>query len=93
MDAVATGRTGDDAVQFATEEALNDRLLCNYRQVEEHVRRDDNVRNAEFVRTRFEAAHDKIDFSSLARAALKTGEPLARRPRTRFTDLDAGVPL
>lgn len=93
IDAVATGRTGGDAVQFAAEEALSDRLLCNYRQVEEHVRRDDSVRNAEFVRRRFEAAHGQIDLSGLARAALKTGEPLPRRNRAQFTDLEAGVPL
>jgi hypothetical protein len=93
MDAVATGRTGGDAVQFAAEEALSDRLLCNYRQVEEHVRRDDSVRNAEFMRNRFEAAHCQIDLSGLARAALRTGEPLVRRTRAQFTDLDAGVPL
>lgn len=93
IDAVATGRTGGDAVQFAAEEALSDRLLCNYRQVEEHVRRDDSIRNAEFVRNRFEAAHGQINLSSLARAALRTGEPLTRRTRAQFTDLDAGVPL
>lgn len=93
IDAVATGRTGGDAVQFAAEEALCDRLFCNYRQVEEHVRRDDSAGNAQFVRDRFEAAHKQIDLSGLARAALKTGEPLTRRTRAQFTDLDAGVPL
>ena len=93
IDAVATGRTGNDAVQFAVEEALSDRLFCNYRQVEEHVRRDDSVRNAEFVRNRFEAAHGQVALSRLAQAALRTGEPLARRTRAQFTDLDAGVSL
>ena len=93
IDAVTTGRTGGDAVQVAAEEALSDRLLCNYRQVEEHVRRDDSVRNAQFVRDRFEAAHGQIDLSGLARAALKTGEPLTRRTGSQFTDLDAGVSL
>lgn len=93
IDAVATGRIGADAVQFAAEEALSDRLLCNYRQVEEHVRRDDSIRNAELVRNRFESAHGRIDLAGLARAALKTGEPLARRTRAQFSDLDAGVPL
>ena len=92
IDAVATGRTGSDAIHFAAEEALSDRLLCNYRQVEEHVRRDDSVRNAELVRNRFEAAHRQIDLSGLARAALGTGEPLTRA-RAHFADLDAGVPL
>ena len=90
---MAGGRTGGDAVQFAAEEALSDRLLCNYRQVEEHVRRDDCIRNAEFVRNRFEAAHIKVDLSGLVRAALRMGEPLTRRTRAQFTDLDAGVPL
>lgn len=93
IDAVATGRTGADTVQFAAQEALSDRLLCNYRQVEEHVHRDGSVRNAKFVRNRFEAAHGHIDLSGLARSALRTGEPLTRRTRTRFTDLDAGVQL
>ena len=93
IDAVATGRTGGDAVQLAAEEALSDRLLCNYRQVEEHVRRDDSVRNAEFVRNRLESAHGRIDLSSLARAVLRTGKPLTRRTRARFTDLDDGVSL
>ena len=93
IDAVVTGRTGGAAVQFAAEEALADRLLCNYRQVEEHVRRDDTVRNAEFVRSRLEAAHGQIDLPGLARAALRTGEPLTRRSRAPFTDLEAGVPL
>ena len=93
IDAVAAGRSGGNAVQFAAEEALSDRLLCNYRQVEEHVRRDDSVRNAEFVRNRFEVAHRQIDLSGLARAALRMGESLTRHTRARFTDLDAGVPL
>lgn len=93
IDAVATGRIGGDAIQFAAEEALSDRLLCNYRQVEEHVRRDDSIHNAEFVRNRFEAAHGQIDLPGLAQAALRTGEPLVRRSRAQFTDLDAGVPL
>ncbi len=93
IDAVAGGRTGGDAVQFAAGEALSDRLLCNYRQVEEHVRRDDSIRNAEFVRNRFEAAHMKVDLTGLAQAALRMGEPLTRRTRAQFTDLDAGVPL
>lgn len=93
IDAVATGRTGADAVQFAAQEALSDRLFCNYRQVEEHVRRDDSIRNAEFVRNRFEVAHGQIDLSDIARAVLRTGEPLTRRTRAQFTDLDAGVPL
>lgn len=93
IDAVAIGRTGVDAVQFAAQEALSDRLLCNYRQVEEHVRRDDSVHNAALVRNRFEAAHNRIDLASLASAALRIGEPLARRTRAQFTDLDAGVPL
>lgn len=93
IDAVSTGRFGGDVVQFAAEEALCDRLLCNYRQVEEHVRRDSSIRNAEIVRGRFETAHGQIDLHGLARAALRTGEPLTRRTRARFTDLDAGVPL
>lgn len=93
IDAVATGHSGSDAVQFAAEEALSDRLLCNYRQVEEHVRRDDSIRNSEYVRNRFEAAHGQIDLSGLARAALRTGEPLVRLTRVQVTDLDAGVPL
>ena len=93
IDAVETGRTGGDAIQFAAEAALSDRLLCNYRQVEEHVRRDDSVRNAGFVRNRFKVAHGQIDLSGLAQAALRMGVPLTRRTRAQFTDLDAGVPL
>ena len=93
IDAVAAGRTGSDAVQSAAEDALTDRLLCNYRQVEEHVRRDDSVRNAESVRNRFETAHRQINLPGLAQTALGTGEPLTRHTRTQFTDLDAGVPL
>jgi hypothetical protein len=93
IDAVEIGRTGGDAVQFAAEEALADRLLCNYRQVEEHVRRDDSARNAGCVRNRLEAAHGQIDLSRLARAALRAGEPLTRRTRAQSTDLDAGVEL
>ncbi|MEJ7776840.1 MAG: hypothetical protein WKF52_05540 [Sphingomicrobium sp.] len=93
IDAVASGRMGGDAVQFAAAEALSDRLLCNYRQVEEHVRRDDSVRNAAFVRHRFAVAHGQIDLLGLARAALRTREPLPRRSRAQFMDLDAGVQL
>ena len=93
VDAVQGGRLGTDAVQFATEESLSDRLLCNYRQVEEHVRRDDNIANANFIRARFEAAHDQVDLARLAGAVLRTGAPLARRVRAASTGLDAGVPL
>lgn len=93
IDALATGRIGGDAVQFAAKEALSDRLLCSYRQVEEHVRRNDSSGNADFVRNRLEAAHDQIDMPVLARAALKTGQPLASRNRAESAGIDAGVPL
>jgi hypothetical protein len=93
IDAVQGGRFGIDAVQFATEETLSDRLLCNYRQVEEHVRRDDNFANANFVRARFEGAHGQVDLARLAGAVLRTGRPLARRTRATFAGLDAGVSL
>ena len=93
MEAVRSGHFGAIAVQLAAEDALSDRLLSNYRQVEEHVRRDDGLQNARFVRSRFEAAHPKVDFQGLARALLRTGDPLPRRTRASHTDLDAGVPL
>lgn len=92
-DAVKTGRTGNDVVHLAAEAALSDRLLCNYRQVEEHVRRKDSDGNAEFVRSRLEAAHLIINLPALVQSALKTGHPLTRRSRTQFTSLDAGVSL
>ena len=93
MEAVRAGQSGAAVVQRAVEDALSDRLLSNYRQVEEHVRRDDGVHNARFVRSRFEAAHQKVDFQGLARALLKTGDPLPRRTRAAHTDLEAGVRL
>ncbi|QDC37277.1 hypothetical protein [Sphingobium fuliginis] len=93
IDAVRAGMTGTAAVQQAAEDTLSDRVLCNYRQVEEHVRRDDNVQNARFVRDRFATAHGQVDFGALARALLKTGDPLPRQTRSAHTDLDAGVPL
>ncbi|MEH6758789.1 MAG: hypothetical protein V7676_14955 [Parasphingorhabdus sp.] len=93
MEAVRSGQSGAAAVQRAAEDALSDRLLSNYRQVEEHVRRDDGLQNARFVRSRFDAAHQQVDFQGLARALLRTGDPLPRRTRASNTDLDAGVPL
>lgn len=93
IDAIEVGMVASGAVRFAAKEAMSDRLLRNYRQVEEHVRRDDSIGNARYVRDRFEAAHCQIDLVSLARAALRTGQPLVRRARTQLTALDAGVPL
>ncbi|SEJ83395.1 hypothetical protein SAMN05518849_1154 [Sphingobium sp. AP50] len=93
MDAVRAGQTGPSAVEQAAHDALADRVLCNYRQVEEHVRRDDSLRSAQFVRGRVETAHGQIDFTGLTRALLKTGNPLPRRDRVSSRDLDAGVPL
>ena len=93
VDAVQGGLRGAEAVQAAAEGALSDRLLCNYRQVEEHVYRDDGIHSARFMRNRFETAHAKVDLTGLARAALRTGDPLPRRTRTAHTDLDAGVSL
>ena len=93
IDAVRTGKIGVEAVQIAAEDAVSDRLLRTYRLVEEHVRRDDNSRNANVVRTRLEAAHQNIDLSGLAQTLLKTGTPLSPRRRAASTDLDAGVSL
>lgn len=93
MDAVRSGQSGAAAVQRAAEGALSDRLLSSYRQVEEHVRRDDGVQNARIVRSRFEAAHQQVDFHGLARALLRTGDPLPRQNRFSHADLEAGVPL
>lgn len=93
VDAVQCGLRGAEAVQAAAEGALSDRLLCNYRQVEEHVYRDDGIHSARFMRRRFEAAHAQVDLSGLARAALRAGNPLPRRSRAAHTDLDAGVSL
>lgn len=93
VDAIQAGWIEESAVQFAAQEALSDRLLCNYRQVEEHVCRDDGARNAQFVRDRFEAAHSQIDLNRLANAALRTGAPLPRASRASFTELEGGVSL
>lgn len=93
LDAVGNGKTGTEVVELAAQNAMTDRLLRNYRQVEEHVRRDDCNRSANFVRARLEAAHGQLDISGLASAALKTGSPLSRRNRASISDLDAGVPL
>jgi hypothetical protein len=93
IDAVGKGETGAGAVERAAQEAMTDRLLRNYRQVEEHLRRDDCNRSANFVRTRLEAAHSLLDIAGLASAAMKTGSPLSRRSRAAVSDLDAGVPL
>jgi hypothetical protein len=92
-DAVASGQFGAAALQQAVEDALSERLLRNYRQVEEHVRLDDSASSARFVRARLEAAHRDVDVARLAQAALKTGAPLPRRNRAINTDIDAGVPM
>jgi hypothetical protein len=92
-DIVAVGQFGPAALQQAVEDALSERLLRNYRQVEEHVRLDDSARNARFVRARLEAAHGEVNLAQLAQAALKTGAALPRRNRASNTALDAGVPL
>lgn len=93
IDAVGKGKSGTEVVELAAQDAMTDRLLRNYRQVEEHVRRDDCNRSANFVRARLEAAHSKLDLAGLASAAMKTGSPLSRRNRASVSDLDAGVPL
>ena len=92
-DAVASGKLGAAALQQAVEDALSERLLRNYRQVEEHVRLGDSATRAKFVRARLEAAHRGVNLPQLAQAALKTGAALPRRSRTLNTDIDAGVPL
>ena len=92
IDAVGNGKSGTEVVELAAQDAMTDRLLRNYRQVEEHVRRDDSNRSARFVRARLEAAHSQLDIAGLASAAMKTGSPLSRN-RASVSDLDAGVPL
>jgi hypothetical protein len=93
VDVVAAGQFGPAALQQAVEDALSERLLRNYRQVEEHVRLDDSASSARFVRARLEAAHGDINLAHLAQSALKTGAALPRRNRALNTDIDAGVPL
>ena len=92
-DIVAAGQFGAAALQQAVEDTISERLLRNYRQVEEHVRLDDSASNAKFVRARLEAAHGNINLAQLAQSALKIGPALPRRNRAPNTDLDAGVSL
>jgi len=93
MDAVRSGLGGENAVRQAAEDVLSDRGLNCYRQVEEHVRRDDSLRSAAFVRTRFSEAHGKVDFAGLADALIGKRPAFASRARASYSDLDAGVSL
>ncbi len=92
-DAVEAGQFGAAALQQGVEDAISERLLRNYRQVEEHVRLDDSAQSARFVRSRLEAAHSEVGLARLAQAVLKTGAPLAPRNRAMNTGLDAGVEM
>jgi hypothetical protein len=93
VDAVRDGYSGAEAMRQATESTLSDRLLSGFRQVEEHICRENSGPIVREVRSRLEAAHGEVDFSSLARAVLKTGVPVPRSAAAKYANLDDGVSL
>jgi hypothetical protein len=65
-EAIAAGRRGDQAIRYALDQALQDRMVRNARSMEEHYLRESSVRRATGVRSRLENAILKAPISALA---------------------------
>jgi len=90
--ALATGMTGETALQHALQQALADRLVRNARQMEEHILRESGDRKAAEVRYRLSLAITSAPVGALA-AKLITDAASLRAAPPKHSGLDDGVEL
>jgi hypothetical protein len=91
IQAVANGKTGDEAVTEAASAALTDRAARGIRQVEEIYRRESTHNRAMNVRERMESGIARADISAIAGGLIGTDKAVQPRTFAKKTDLDDGV--
>ncbi|MFO1100774.1 MAG: hypothetical protein U1E81_21595 [Xanthobacteraceae bacterium] len=91
-EALATGKTGDQAVRYALDRALHDRMVRNARSIEEHYLRESSARRAADVRSRLENAIPKAGIGMLA-AKLATAPASSKAAPPKHQGVDDGVTM
>lgn len=90
--ALADGKSGDDAVHDAVHQALNDRVIRNARSMEEHYCRESSTRRAADVRSRLENGINRAPIGALA-GRLVSGIAASTAAPPKHQGLDDGVGL
>jgi len=93
IDALQDGYRGAEALQWAAESMVSDRLLAGFRQVEEHIQREASDGRARMVRSRLEGAHGQVNLAGIAQRVLRMPDAPSRTPVVTYAGLDDGVPL
>jgi len=92
-EALAAGGTGDDAVRYALDQALHDRMMRNARSMEEHYLRESSARRATDVRSRLENAIPKAPINALAdKLATAPASSTAAPPKHQGVDDGVAMP-
>lgn len=91
-EALAEGFRGQAAFEQAVENALNERLLRNIRQVEEHIHRERSAGRARSTRQRLEQAISGAGLKKLAKDVV-SGAPPSRRRAPKHDGLEQGPSL
>ncbi len=95
IEAATNGLTGEAGTEVALRNALEDTARSALRGMEEHYEREANPRSAGHLRTRLDAARQKLDCGALAREILSSEKPSSRRSVTmpRHSGVDEGPQL
>ena len=88
---VYAGGSGMNVVVEAVIGALSDRAARSARQIEEHYRRNSNIRRTVDIRARIEEATATVPFEQLAQRLLGIENPQQSRTVTDRSGLDDGV--
>jgi hypothetical protein len=90
--ALAEGKTGEDALREAVRNTLHDRALRAARQVEEHYLRETSARRAAYVRTRIEVGIATAGLGDLAGTLMTQGTSSSAAP-PQHRGVDDGVDM
>lgn len=89
---LAEGKSGEEALREAVQNALHDRALRDARQVEEHYLRESSARRAANVRARIERGITAAGLGELAGKLATQGASLRATP-PKHEGLDDGVDM
>jgi hypothetical protein len=90
--ALALGKSGEDALVAAAEDALQERAVRDARTIDEHYRREAGARSANRVHARILDAIERAPIKALAARVVTRGASASRAPVKR-DGLDEGVSL
>lgn len=92
VQALADGKTGDEAVREGLHQALHDRFIRNARAMEEHYRREAGTRRAKDLRSQLENGIGRAPIGALA-GRLVSEPAAATAAPPKYQGLDDGVGL